>query len=59
MAWVQTRTGWWLEIVKRPRGGGPFAVLPRRWVVEYPVGWLGRARRLSKDYEAGPASAEA
>lgn len=28
-----------------------FAVLPRRWVVERSLGWLGRYRRLSKDYE--------
>jgi len=26
-------------------------VLPRRWVVERTFGWLGRYRRLSKDYE--------
>lgn len=28
-----------------------FKVLPRRWVVERTFGWLGRYRRLSKDYE--------
>ena len=28
-----------------------FKVLPRRWVVERTFGWLGRARRLSRDYE--------
>jgi putative transposase len=29
----------------------PFAVVPRRWVVELTFAWLGRYRRLSKDYE--------
>ena len=36
-----------------------FRVLKRRWVVERTFAWLGRNRRLSKDYEALPASAEA
>jgi transposase len=35
------------------------AVLPRRWVVERTFPWLGRDRRLSKDYEQLPATAEA
>jgi putative transposase len=34
-------------------------VLPRRWVVERTFAWLGRHRRLSKDYEALPATEEA
>jgi transposase len=41
-----------------PRPAG-FRVLPRRWVVERTFAWLGRNRRLSKDYEARPSSEEA
>ena len=59
VTWVQARTGWKLAIVRRPRGRQRFELLPRRWVVERTFGWLGRSRRLSKDYEAMPASAEA
>jgi putative transposase len=36
-----------------------FHVLPRRWVVERSIAWLGRSRRLSKDYERRPATSEA
>lgn len=36
-----------------------FQVLPRRWVVERSIAWLGRSRRLSKDYERRPATSEA
>lgn len=48
--WVYLLGGWVLEIVKRSGEKG-FEVLPRRWVVERTFGWLGRYRRLSKDYE--------
>jgi putative transposase len=34
-----------------------FVVLPKRWVVERTLGWINRARRLSKDYEATIESA--
>jgi putative transposase len=46
-----------LEVVERTEPG--FKVLKRRWVVERPFAWLGRWRRLSKDYEATPSSGEA
>lgn len=36
-----------------------FQVLPRRWVVERTFGWLGRYRRLIKDYEGFPESSQA
>lgn len=57
--WVQTLTGWALEIVKRPWASHHFDVLPRRWVVERTLAWLSRCRRLSKDYEALPDTTEA
>jgi putative transposase len=31
--------------------GGPFKVLPKRWVVERSIAWLNNFRRLAKDYE--------
>ena len=40
-----------LEIVKRNDDVTGFKVLPKRWIVERTFGWLGRWRRLSKDYE--------
>jgi putative transposase len=36
-----------------------FHVIPRRWVVERTFSWLGRQRRLSKDYERLTSTAEA
>jgi putative transposase len=49
--WVYDR--WWrfLEIVRRPKGAKGWVRLPKRWIVERTFGWLGRKRRLSKDYE--------
>jgi putative transposase len=38
-----------LELVKRQQGQQGFVVLPRRWVVERTLAWLGRHRRLSQD----------
>ena len=40
-----------LEIVKRSDGGRGFKILPKRWIVERTFGWLGRCRRLAKDFE--------
>jgi putative transposase len=40
-----------LEIVPKPTGQKGFVLVPRRWVVERTFAWLGRYRRLSKDYE--------
>lgn len=57
--WARSFLGCLVEIVKRSKEQRGFVVLPRRWVVERTFGWLGRYRRLSKDYEEVPASSEA
>ncbi|MCI4679031.1 IS1182 family transposase [Rhodoblastus acidophilus] len=40
-----------LEIVKRSDAAKGFTVLPKHWIVERTFGWLGRCRRLAKDFE--------
>ena len=40
-----------LEIVRRNPNAEGFEVIPRRWVVERTFSWLGRNRRLAKDFE--------
>ena len=57
--WVSSVSGWILEIVKRSDDIKGFQILPRRWVVERTFGWLGRYRRLSKDYEGLTESSQA
>ena len=57
--WVWTFGNWVLDVVKKAPHQHTFLVLPRRWVVERTFAWLGRYRRLSKDYEVLPASSEA
>jgi putative transposase len=48
--WVGASSRWYKEV----KG---FVVLPKRWVVERTLGWINRARRLSKDFEATMESA--
>jgi len=50
---------WTIEIIKRSDTAKGFQLLPRRWVVERTFAWLGRCRRLAKDFEASIASAVA
>ena len=40
-----------LQVVKHTEAKKGFVLLPRRWVVERTFGWLGRFRRLARDYE--------
>ena len=73
--WIEQQMGWTVEVVERsPRRGWimtedqglvwvtlpkTFEHLPRRWVVERAIAWIGRYRRLSKDYEYLMSSSEA
>jgi putative transposase len=69
--WSDQQIEWKMEIVKRPSKWGrypieiepepmpTFAVLRRRWVVEQTFAWVGRYRRMSKDYEYLTESSEA
>ena len=56
--WLHEQWGIQLEIVARLAGQKGFVVQPRRWVVERTFAWLGRYRRLSKDYEQCISSSE-
>jgi putative transposase len=51
--------GYWVMVVSRPPGERKFIPLKSRWVVERTLAWLGRYRRLSKDYEHTTAASEA
>ena len=57
--WVRTECGWELQVIKRTDNTKGFKLLPKRWVVERTFGWLGRYRRLSKDYEKLTETSEA
>jgi putative transposase len=48
-----------MEIIKRKKGIKGFQLLPHRWKVERTFAWLGRHRRMSKDYEKLPQTGEA
>jgi putative transposase len=47
-----------LEVVRRPDGVRGWVLLPKRWVVERTVAWLGRYRLLNREYERGTDSSE-
>jgi len=55
--WCLYLLGVCAEIVRRS-AVRTFEVLPKRWVVERTFAWLGKYRRLSKDYEGLPAVSE-
>lgn len=55
---VRKTFGWKLEIVRRSDQAKGFEVLPHRWIVERTFGWLGRYRRLARDFEHTVSSSE-
>jgi putative transposase len=73
--WIKATVGWSTEVVKQwwrgvrgfwvtPGGQSPmaprgFVPLKWQWIVERTFGWIGRQRRLSKDYEFLPETSEA
>jgi putative transposase len=46
----------WLKEGEEPPISEGFKLVKWRWIIERTFGWLGRYRRLSKDYEQSPAS---
>lgn len=60
-SWIdcQKNLTWKLEVIGRPKGTKGFVLLPKRWVVERTFSWLGRWRRLSRDYENRTESSQA
>jgi transposase len=46
---IKRQEGWCLVIVKRSEPA--FKIVGLNWIVERTFGWLGRHRRLAKDYE--------
>jgi len=55
---VRQTFGWQLDIVRRSDTAKGFEVLPHRWIVERTFGWLGRYRRLARDFEHTVSSSE-
>jgi transposase len=57
--WCQRILATALHVVRKAPGQQGFAVIARRWVVERSLAWLTLHRRLARDYERHPATAEA
>lgn len=56
---LKPEQNWVIQVVKRSDKAVGFEVIPRRWIVERTFAWLGRCRRLAKDWETSIASSEA
>lgn len=58
VAWAAEHYDLTIEVIEKPANQVGFVVAPKRWVVERTFAWLGRNRRLSKDYERLPEASE-
>ena len=56
---LKSHGSWTLKIIKHSDTAQGFELLPRRWVVARTFPWLGRCRRLAKDWERSIASSTA
>ena len=56
--WTLEECGWRVEVVKRSEGKKGWELLPKRWIVERTLAWLGRFRALSKEYDYLPETSE-
>lgn len=56
--WTKDKTHIALEIVRRAPWMKGFVVIRRRWVVERTFAWIMKCRRLARDYEQLPRTAE-
>jgi putative transposase len=52
------KVGYRITVVMKAEGTPGFVPVKIRWVVERAIAWLGRCRRLSKDYEYETSSSE-
>lgn len=55
--WVRAHLGVTLEIVARTGAG--FTLQAKRWIVERTIAWIGRNRRMARDFEEHAETAEA
>ena len=56
--WAKAEFNLAIQVVTKLAGQTGFVVIPKRWVVERTLAWLGRNRRLAKDYEFLPECRE-